>query len=136
MALTFALALFAILSSGSILLAAKADKCESVDDLLFLNNQSHALCATADCFSFNEVAYCKCDLLRGDSISKSFDFGEDQNICTLNLQGRRNGYRASTFSFPEEIIYQDGKLASYTCPGEDDKDKYVDPGYTARGSYV
>jgi len=31
--------------------------------------QTYALCAVASCFVFNEVAYCKCDVKSGDSIT-------------------------------------------------------------------
>lgn len=134
--LAFAFAWFAVLVSGAATWAANPDKCEPEGPFLILNNQSYALCATAACFSFNQLAYCKCDVLRGDSISIPFDYGNDQNICTLNQDGKKNGYRASTFSFPETVTYPDGKLALYTCPGEANKDKYVTPGYPARGSYA
>jgi hypothetical protein len=135
--LAFALAWFAVLLSGSVLWAARPDKCEPVDDgsFLILNNQSYALSATADCFSFNQLAYCKCDVLRGDSISLPFDYGDNQNICTLNLQGKKNGYRASTFSFPEDVAFPDGNLALYTCPGEANKSKFINMGHPARGTY-
>ena len=53
----------------------------------------HALCATASCFVFNGLAYCKCDVAEGDSISLPFEFGErwpglisgGQDICTVAL---------------------------------------------------
>ncbi len=32
-------------------------------------NQQYALCAAASCFVYNGLAYCKCDILKGDSIS-------------------------------------------------------------------
>jgi len=73
--------------------------------------------------------------LRGDSISILLDYGDNQNICTLNQDGKKNGYRASTFSFPEELTFPDGNLALYTCPGEANKDEFINPGYPARGSY-
>jgi len=137
--LAFAFAWFAILLSGSVLWAAKPpDKCETEGPFLILNNQSYALCATADCFSFNQVAYCKCDLLKGDSISAPFDYppGEgDQNICTLNQQGKTNGFRASTFSFPDDVAFPGGKTAIYTCPGENNKGEGV-AARAARGSYA
>ncbi len=134
--LVFALAVFAIPLSGTVSWAANSEKCEPEGPFLILNDQSYALCATAACFSFNQLAYCKCDVLRGDSISVPFDYGDDENICTLNQQGKKNGYRASTFSFPADVTYPDGKLALYTCPGEANKDKYVNPGHPARGSYA
>ena len=101
--LIFALVGFAIPLTGTLTLAANPDKCETEGPFLILKNQGYALCATAACFSFNQLAYCKCDLLKGDSISVPFDYGDDQNICTLNQEGKNNGYRASTFSFPEDV---------------------------------
>jgi len=109
------------------------EACETEGPFLILINQSYALCATAVCFSFNQLAYCKCDLLRGDSISLAFDFDDNQkNICTVNQQGKENGYRASTFSFPEEGEFPTGNLAFYTCPGEMNSGG----GVAARGSYA
>ncbi len=131
----FAFAFFAVLISTSVLWAANPNKCESAGPFLILENQSYALCATADCFSLNQLAYCKCDVLRGDSISVPYDYGDNQNICTLNQDGRRNGYRASTFSFPEEVAFPDGDLALYTCPGEANKSKFINMGHPARGTY-
>jgi len=109
------------------------EACETEGSFLILNNQSYALCATADCFSFNQVSYCKCDLLKGDSISAPFDYDDNQkNICTLNQQGKTNGFRASTFSFPVDTAFPGGKTAAYTCPGENNKGE----GVAARGSYA
>src|SRR3954451_17095187 len=74
----------------------------------------HALCATASCFVFNGLAYCKCDVAEGDSISLPFEFGErwpglvssGQDICTVNADGVDNGYMASTYSFPPRCSKQ------------------------------
>jgi hypothetical protein len=112
---------------------AQPETCEQKKGFLILNNQSYALCATATCFSFNQLAYCKCNVLEGDSISTPFDYDDNQNICTLNQQGKTNGFRASTFSVPEDVESPDGKLALYTCPGENNKG---DGGFPALGSYA
>jgi hypothetical protein len=37
----------------------------SSSPLIILDNQTYALCATASCFVFNDVAYCKCDVRFG-----------------------------------------------------------------------
>jgi hypothetical protein len=37
-------------------------------------DQKYALCAEASCFVYDGVAYCKCDVLKGDSISLQDDF--------------------------------------------------------------
>ena len=34
-------------------------------------NQQYALCAEASCFVYDGVAYCECDILKGDSIVSS-----------------------------------------------------------------
>src|SRR5262249_61980762 len=83
-----------------------------------LNNQTYALCATASCFVFNDVAYCKCDVLTGDSISLALDF-DDQDVCTVNEEGVKNGYMVSTFSVPDSVLKTNPNAdqAVYTCPG-------------------
>lgn len=76
-------------------------------------NQTYALCAVASCYVFNEVAYCKCDVEHGDSISLPFDVdGED--VCDVNADGPANGYMVSTFSVPESAL-AGGDVALYTC---------------------
>jgi hypothetical protein len=85
-------------------------------------NQRYALCAAASCFVYNQVAYCKCDVLRGDSISLQLSYSSpmgDRNVCDVNQQGRRNGYMVSTFSLPPDVK-KGGPAAVYTCPGTDD----------------
>ena len=80
-----------------------------------LDNQTYALCATASCLVFNEVAYCTCDVLSGESISLSLDF-DSQDVCSVNEDGVKNGYMVSTFSPPASVL-KGGDQASYTCPG-------------------
>src|SRR5580700_6438307 len=66
-------------------------------------HQRYALCAEAACFVYNGVAYCKCDIMRGDSISLQLSYSSsagEQNVCDVNRQGRTNGYMISTFSLP------------------------------------
>lgn len=120
--LIFVLVLLAMLAKAGITQAHNLGECKEAGPFLILENQSYALCATASCFSFNQLVYCKCDLLKGDSISLPFDYGINRNICTVNRLGRRNGFRASTFSLPKQGEYPDGNLALYTCPGELNKD--------------
>jgi hypothetical protein len=82
-------------------------------------NQQYALCAEASCFVYNGVAYCKCDILKGDSISLQLSFSSpigERNVCDVNRQGRVNGYVVSTFSLPENAK-KGGSGAVYTCPG-------------------
>ena len=89
----------------------------STDVLKVCKDQIYALCAAASCFVLNDVAYCKCDVEFGDSISVAFNF-DDQDVCTVNASGRRNGYMVSTFSIPPSIVRPSGNLAIYTCPAE------------------
>src|SRR5438309_1895040 len=81
-----------------------------------LDNQTYALCAVASCFVFDEVAYCKCDVKFGDSISLKLEFDDGQNVCTVNEEGVANGYMVSTFSVPPSVLPPDGDQALYTCP--------------------
>ena len=86
-------------------------------------NQRYALCAAATCFVYNGVAYCRCDVLRGDSISLQLEFSTpagEQNVCDLNALGRTQGFMVSTFSLPSDAL-KGGRAAVYTCPGTDNK---------------
>jgi hypothetical protein len=82
-------------------------------------HQRYALCAEASCFVYDAVAYCKCNVLRGDSISLQLSYSSpagERNVCDVNRQGRRNGYMVSSFSFPSNVE-KGGPAAVYTCPG-------------------
>ena len=84
--------------------------------------QRYALCAAASCFVYDGVAYCKCDILRGDSISLQLSYSSpvgEQNVCDVNRQGKTNGYMVSTFSLPNDVT-KGGRAAVYTCPGSAD----------------
>jgi hypothetical protein len=76
-------------------------------------DQTYALCAVASCFVFNQVAYCKCDVESGDSISLPFEF-DGQDVCDVNAAGPENGYMVSTFSVPDSVL-EGGDMALYTC---------------------
>ena len=114
------------LAAGIILAAggsAAADppkpSCTSVTDTAsgsvfkILHNQTYALCAVSHCFVFGEVAYCKCDVKFGESISLSLEYDQNKNVCTVNAEGVKNGYMVSTFSVPPS----NPNVAIYTCPG-------------------
>jgi len=135
MVLILVCALVTLPAMNSVSRAQNSDKCESADGFLILKNQKYALCALASCLTFNQVAYCGCDILKGDSISLPFDFGDGENVCTVNEEGPGNGYRVSTYSVPEQAKYPDGDFAAYTCPGEHNKDKYGGVS-AAKGSYA
>lgn len=79
-------------------------------------NQTYALCAVASCFVFDGLSYCKCDVKSGDSISLPFDYRRNQDVCTANAEGRKNGYMISTYSLPESVVAPGGDQALYDCP--------------------
>jgi hypothetical protein len=85
------------------------------DPLAVCHKQRYALCATASCLVYNQVAYCKCDVQYGDSISES-DTIPEGNICAVNRDGYGNGYAMSTYSLPASVR-AGGNKAIYTCPG-------------------
>jgi hypothetical protein len=90
-----------------------------------LENQTYALCAVASCFVFNQVAYCRCDIKTGDSISATFDYDDGKNVCTVNEEGAANGsYVVSTYSFPDSVRVG-GHQAAYTCPGRTSDGAYA-----------
>jgi hypothetical protein len=41
----------------------------------------------------------------------------DQDVCTVNEEGVKNGYMVSTFSIPNSVLPPNGDMATYTCPG-------------------
>jgi hypothetical protein len=89
--------------------------------LVTCQDQQYALCAAASCFVYNGVAYCKCDILKGNSISLRLSFtntstGKEETVCDVNQQGKKNGYMMSTFSLPTDVL-KGGPAAVYTCPG-------------------
>ena len=96
--------------------------------LKICSQKTYALCATAQCFTLNEVAYCNCNLKQGDSISIAFNFDDGQDVCSLLDDGVSNGYTVSTFSLPDQVTKayaaafnpnsgEPPPLALYTCPG-------------------
>jgi hypothetical protein len=80
-------------------------------------DQTYALCAVASCFVFNDVAYCTCDVKKGDSISLPFNYGKGKDVCSVNAEGADNGYMVSTFSLAASVTAPKGNMAIYTCPG-------------------
>ena len=83
-------------------------------------NQTYALCASAEAFVYQEVSYAKCIIKRGNSISAPpltyQSNGSEKNICDVNAFGAANEYMMSTFSLPEQVK-KGGNQALYTCPG-------------------
>ena len=107
-------------AGGSAAADAPKPSCKSVTNegtvFEILDNQTYALCAVSSCFVFNEIAYCKCDVNFGESISLSLEYDQNKDVCTVNEEGRKNGYMVSTFSVPQSVL-PGGDMASYTCPG-------------------
>ena len=57
--------------------------------LVICDSQQYALCAEASCFVYAGVAYCKCDIKRGDSISLQLSYSSpagERNVCDVNQQ--------------------------------------------------
>jgi hypothetical protein len=83
--------------------------------LKICRNQQYALCAGVQCFVYNNVAYCRCNLLFGDSVSRSLSYAGG-DVCTFNAAGAGNGFVVSTFSVPPSSSGQSGDRALYFCP--------------------
>jgi hypothetical protein len=126
------LAILAIGPSIDSVARAHPPACIDKGPFVVLQNQSYGLCATADCFTYNQVVYCGCDRLHGDSISLPLAFDTNKNVCDLNEQGRSNGFRVSTFSVPQSTVFPRGTQALYTCPGPSN----AGGGAAAIGSYA
>src|SRR5260370_5428754 len=89
------------------------------------SGQTYALCAVANCFVLDGLAYCKCEVKSGDSISLSDALGVSQNICSVNAEGAENGYMASTFSLPDSVVAPNGNQALYSCPASTSNGAYA-----------
>jgi hypothetical protein len=100
---------------AGVLLALAASGDARAKPFTICDGQTYALCATAKCTMYNDVAYCRCDVEHGDSISLSLDYGKNKDVCDFNAQGKRNGYMVSTYSFPASTL-EGGDQAVYTCP--------------------
>jgi hypothetical protein len=87
------------------------------------DDQTYALCASAKCTMFNDVAYCQCDVRHGDSISLTQDYKKG-DVCTFNARGKGNGYMVSTFSPPPQAL-KGGTEAIYTCDKETSNGTYA-----------
>jgi hypothetical protein len=97
----------------------------SSSGFVICSDQTYALCAVASCFVMDAVAYCKCDVESGDSISLPFAFDSGQNVCSVNAAGAENGYMVSTFSLPDSVVAPDGNQALYTCPAGSSNGAYA-----------
>lgn len=108
-------------------------------------NQEYALCAAAQCFTIDNVAYCKCQQRVGRSISLPFFFPEDQppgpgpieDVCDLMEVSDQGNFMVSTFSPPPQLLKShDGPdpLAIYTCPGAENLSAQCDGGLCVDGT--
>src|SRR5260370_28609739 len=58
-------------------------------------DQQYALCAAAICFVYNGLAYCKCDILKGDRFTLHLSYSSptgDRNACHINHWSNTVGY--------------------------------------------
>lgn len=78
-------------------------------------DQTYALCAGSKCTVFNDVAYCDCKVLKGNSVSSPFKYAGG-DVCTVNAAGPKAGYMVSTFSLPKSLLAPSGNQAVYSCP--------------------
>ncbi len=70
------------------------------------DSKTFALCATATCWTLDNVAYCKCDVMHEKSISLPFNYredGEKRDVCDILQDGVGNGFTVSTYATPREL---------------------------------
>src|SRR5487761_1472988 len=119
-AIVAAVQLFIVVSA----FAAPVDSAPSVTNpFVICNNQKYALCAEASCFVYNFVAYCQCDVKRGDSISLQLSYSSPtgtKNICDVNQEGKNNGYMVSTFSLPDNVTKAGSGVSAPVAYGQCD----------------
>src|SRR5262245_46741572 len=117
--MTFTLAAVPLLTAVSALGFHLDPALDPEPPFVVCQDQQYALCAAASCFVYDGVAYCQCDILKGDSISLQLSFSSptgEQNVCDVDQQGKTNGYLVSAFSLPRAGL-KGGQEAVYTCPG-------------------
>ncbi|MBS2028837.1 MAG: hypothetical protein JST54_13125 [Deltaproteobacteria bacterium] len=93
-------------------------------DMKICANQTYALCASARCTVYDGVAYCQCEVKKGNSISLPFPMHKG-DVCEVNAKGPINRYMVSTYSLPEEVIAPNGKRAIYHCGGGPSEGAYA-----------
>lgn len=124
--MSFALAL-ALASPGVVRAADPAADFVAAAPQLFkiCTAETYALCAVSSCFVFDGLAYCRCGVTSGDSISLPFNYDRDKNVCTINAAGETNGYMVSTYSLPPSVVAPDGDKALYDCPAASSSGAYA-----------
>jgi hypothetical protein len=118
------LSVAALLSVATSCPSAAQDAQTPAPPFTICHNQTYALCATAQCFVFNKVSYCKCDVESGDSISLTDKF-DRSDVCSVNAAGPKGGYMVSTYSLPQSIVAPAGNQALYTCRGSTSTGAYA-----------
>ncbi len=103
--------------------SAATDATPPAAGLTICENQTYALCLTAQCFVFDGVSYCKCDVKQGDSVSIPLTY-KGGDVCSVNADGVGNGFMVSTFSLPKSLT-KGGDQALYTCPAETSTGAYA-----------
>lgn len=108
--------------------------------------QAYALCASAQCFTINNVAYCKCIQKVGSSISLPFFFTNNQppapgpiagDVCDLMDVSDKGDFLVSTFSPPPQLQQSykgPDALAIYTCPNPGNLSAQCDGGLCFKGT--
>ena len=82
------------------------------------HDQTYALCAVASCFVFNGLAYCTCDIKKGDSISLPFHYGRGKDVCSVNAEGagqRLHGEHLQPAAFGQGTARRSGALQLPAC---------------------
>ena len=114
----------ALLQAGERSASADEEVAAPTPPVTICHDQTYGLCATAKCFVFDGVSYCKCDVESGDSISLTHEY-DHSNVCSVNAKGQSGGYMVSTYSLPPSIVAPSGDQALYTCPGKSSTDAYA-----------
>lgn len=108
--------------------------------------QDYALCASAQCFTINNVAYCKCIQEIGSSISLPFIFSKNPpsapgpiagDVCDLMAVSNQGDFLISTFSPPPQLQKSypgPDALAIYTCANPGNLSAQCDGGLCFKGT--
>ncbi len=108
--------------------------------------QAYALCASAQCFTIDNVAYCKCVQKGGKSISLPFFYTNNKppdpgpiagDVCALMEVSDAGDFLVSTFSAPPQLqqAYNGSDaLAIYTCPGSGNLSAQCNGGLCSKSS--
>jgi hypothetical protein len=87
---------YGLIAVAAPVYAEMAEKSATSSKFTICSDQTYGLCALANCFVMDGLAYCQCDVMTGDSISTTNAFGDGENVCSVNAQGVGNGYMVST----------------------------------------